>query len=182
LCRGVVGITIVVMETQNGPQVDTPAKPTRRGRAEGSKATYFQPGHPGRKKAVAPAGPVVVDLLADMKHVYATSPSADVTPGQRKCRQWYKRDPAGFMDVLQKELAKAAKAGPLTDGSAMAESADADQGTSRALEEVNRWLAEYSQKRRLEEEKFVRDGLCACCGQRPIPGRGRAGEIVAGSD
>jgi hypothetical protein len=176
------------MEEQNGTPTEAPAtlQLSRHGRAPGSRAHYFKPGHPGRRKATAPAGPVVVELLEDMRHVYATSPSADVTPGQRKCRAWYKRDPAGFMEILRGELAKDAKAEPSALESCVAEPAGqtqpTDEGTERAKAEINAWLARQAEKRRLEEQKFVKDGLCVCCGQRPIPGRGRAGEIVAGAD
>src|SRR4051794_3980226 len=41
-----------------------------RGRSAGSRATQFKPGHPGRKKRVAPQGPQPPTLLLDLRRLY----------------------------------------------------------------------------------------------------------------
>jgi hypothetical protein len=53
-----------------------------------------------------------------------------------------------------------------------------DPGAAKALEQIEAILNDVEQQAREEEEQFVKDGLCAVCGQKPIPQRGKAGRII----
>jgi DNA repair exonuclease SbcCD ATPase subunit len=54
-----------------------------------------------------------------------------------------------------------------------------DDPAVERLEELTRKLLAECERKSVEEEKlFVREGKCVMCGQRPIPGSGRAGKAL----
>src|SRR5262245_11933642 len=76
---------------------------SRRGRSPGSKATQFQPGHPGRRKP--PQSERVAagfDRLAAMRHVLSNPASTDATEGEKACRVWLRKSPGQFMEALDR--------------------------------------------------------------------------------
>ena len=52
-------------------------------------------------------------------------------------------------------------------------------GHLRAEELIERIMTETHEESIREQERFLKDGLCAACGQRPIRGQGEAGRLIA---
>src|SRR5262245_58577838 len=96
------------METIMGTPLETAG--SGRGQAEGSKATQFQPGHPGRKRGAGLRPRQPLRLLRDMRRVYEQDESKDCTPGQKALRKLFQDNPKEFIGQLA-GLEKAHRAG-----------------------------------------------------------------------
>jgi hypothetical protein len=87
-------------------------------------------------------------LLRDMRKVFNTAKGPNETPAQTRCREFLLDDPKGFIAQLgQLERAMAAgktsdKAGPSSVAAPVSDPTVADEGEARALELIDRLLAE----------------------------------------
>jgi hypothetical protein len=170
------------MESNLETPMETPEKSASagRGRSPGSRRTQFQPGHSRQENGQAPSAlPVESDQLADMRHVFANPATMDTTHAQRVCRKWMTRNLKEFMAAKTKLEEAVLKGGGSAAASDPPSEVVQDVGSERVMRLIEEQLDSINDKLLAEEDQFVKDGLCACCGQKPIPGRGKAGRIIA---
>jgi len=147
-------------------------RPPEAARVDGRAATQFKPGNPGSlrdRKGEGRGRRKPSRLLADMRRVYAQPESKDRTPGERQCRAWLREDCKGFMSRLA-DLEKAHAAVAPKEGKPAAKEKppaepEVDEGEERALELIDKLLADVEKQ---EREERVRDGRCVTC-NRPVP-------------
>lgn len=104
-------------------------------------AGKFDPSEAGRRSGEArkgmssvPPSSGPVDLLAEYRAILTRPESQDATPFQKSLRKQYKTDFDGFMDRLVK---LEVKEGGQKQGE---QSAGPDEGSSAALQALDRWL------------------------------------------
>jgi hypothetical protein len=153
-------------------------RPPETARVGGRAATQFKPGNPGPRHSRKGQGRGLRKpsrLLADMRRVYAQDESKDRTPGQKRCRAWLDTDPAGFLsrmaDLEKAHAAVAPKEGKPAAKEKPPAEPEVDEGEERALELIDKLLADFKKQ---EREERVRDGRCVTC-NRPVPPEGDAG-------
>jgi hypothetical protein len=175
------------MVTENGTEnaTDGEAGLSGPGRSPGSRRTWFQKGNPGpvrrqqeQPEPEAEADPnEPVEMLKAMRKVAKQPKSRDKGEFQRHCRTWLETDHRSYLSKLA-DLEKAQRTGKTGD-----QPEEEDPGADRAIEAAERVLKNLAEKQerelRAEQERFVRAGLCATCGQPPVRGLGPAGRVAA---
>lgn len=131
---------------------------SRRGRAAGSRATQFKPGHPGRKKGTGHRSNKAPLLLRDMRAVYRQDEVKDL-PRQKPLRQMLKDDPKGYLSQLaQLEKMQAqgtVKGAKSPKSSEKTKEAEPDEGTERAIGLVERLLDGFHAEQAEEDAKLA---------------------------
>src|SRR5262245_60566604 len=116
---------------QTHPECD-PEISAETGAVDGTpeKPWLFKKGHSGnpggKPKDPDAAGGKPAEILRDMRAVYRQDESKDRTPGQRSCREFFKKDSAAFL----KELSRLEAAHRSGKGDADPE--ERDDGAARA--------------------------------------------------
>ena len=136
--------------------------------------------------AEADGGPITA---ARMRKVLGQDPVLDVGPTEQRMRDWLSKDPKGYIGVADdKSRVENGDSELKVENDRLREENEQlkkiaypeherDEGSERALALYDRILKDLERQAMEEQAQFVKDGLCAVCGQKPIPRRGQAGEL-----
>jgi hypothetical protein len=121
----------------------------------------------------------VPKLLREMRAIVeAREKPARLTPYQEKLWTLYETKFERFMAwqvKLETAWADTGKEKPAPGDDGVIER---DEGTERAMGLLGDMFVDINRKMKAEQERFLKDGRCACCGQRPVPGQGEAGRVL----
>jgi hypothetical protein len=140
--------------------------------------------------AVDSAGGVVT--AARMRKVLGQDPVLDCGPTEQRLREWLSKDVAKYETHVRELEAKEGDSAALKAENvrleqeiaelrkqSAPEDAEDDQGSARATALIDRIFDDLDQQAMEEQQRFLKDGLCVACGNKPIPDQGEAGRVLA---